>query len=450
MSANPSVDNDNSPVTRTSQSEVLNRYIDIRATSMALGAALSAEDACVQSMPDCSPAKWHLAHTTWFFETFVLSATGFPYETFHPQFKVLFNSYYNSVGEQFPRPTRGLLTRPTLDEVRSYRGHVDSQMQTLLNHDINEKLLSVVEVGLHHEQQHQELLLMDIKHLFSLNPLKPAFRVQTDEQKMIHHSDEKLEWLDYEQGVFQIGAESDNFCFDNETPRHRTYLEKYSLADRLIKNAEYLEFVNDGGYDTPNLWLSDGWSTIQEHRWRAPLYWRNNGDSWREFTLHGEQELDPHAPVVHVSFYEADAFARWSGARLPTEAEWEHASLASRNIGCSMPNSSNSTDNDNGSSNARLETRTLHPNIHGLDEPSPMHAGLFDTVWQWTASAYLPYPGYIAPPGAIGEYNGKFMSNQMVLKGSCCVTPPGHSRSTYRNFFYPHCRWQFAGIRLAK
>ncbi|MGR8948683.1 MAG: ergothioneine biosynthesis protein EgtB [Gammaproteobacteria bacterium] len=430
MSATPSIQ-PNEPSTDTLE----RRFADTRDISCALIETLSAEDACVQSMPDCSPAKWHLAHTTWFFETFLLeSATS--YRLFHPQFKVLFNSYYNTVGEQHPRPSRGLLTRPSLAEILDYRAHVDSHLQRLVAAGVDSKTQSVIEVGIQHEQQHQELLLMDIKHLLAQNPLNPTFKASS---RALSTKDSvgPINWQSFDGGLVEIGASGKTFCFDNELPRHRQYLEPYELADRLVTNGEYLDFVNDGGYDTPSLWLSDGWSTAQQYSWHAPLYWRGSRNEeqtgWREFTLHGEHELDLNAPVVHVSFYEAEAFARWAGKRLPSESEWENAvaSLDSTTI-----------------NNKSLLSRTLHTTPVGNSNRATLKQ-LFDQTWQWTASAYLPYPGYVTPAGAIGEYNGKFMSNQMVLKGGCCVTPDEHTRSSYRNFFYPRCRWQFGGIRLA-
>ena len=428
MSATPLITNTSPDIALLSQ-----RYQTIRDTSIALIDSLSAEDACVQSMPDCSPAKWHLAHTTWFFETFLLEPRA-PYQCFHPQFKVLFNSYYNAVGEQHPRPARGMLTRPSLDEVIAYREHVDREMRRLIDSNPDEAAQRIIEVGLHHEQQHQELLLMDIKHLLAQNPLRPCYK--NAPQIEVSESAE-LTWLELPEAVVDIGARDDGFCFDNEKPLHKHFLAAYKLANRLVTNGEYRDFVDAGGYEDPRWWLSDGWATIQQQAWQAPLYWRKNRDdnkTWFEFTLHGEHELKLDAPVVHLSFYEADAYARWAGARLSTEMEWEHAvrNFADSPTELSTP----------------LLQRTLHP--QPARQATDALKQIYTDVWQWTASAYLPYPGYVTPPGAIGEYNGKFMSNQMVLKGACCVTPEEHSRASYRNFFYPHCRWQFAGIRLAK
>ncbi|MEM7468068.1 MAG: ergothioneine biosynthesis protein EgtB [Pseudomonadota bacterium] len=407
-------------------------YASTRNTSASLVKNISAEDACVQSMPDCSPAKWHLAHTTWFFETFLLENRP-RYRVFDPEFRVLFNSYYNSVGEQYSRPHRGLLTRPSLTQVLDYRNYVDEHVRRLLDAGIDEASHRIVEVGIQHEQQHQELLLMDLKHLLAQNPLKPRYR---DERPLLSESatTQTASWLTLSEGLIEIGAQGEAFCFDNERPRHRHYQPSFRLANRLVTNGEYLKFIEDGGYEQPTLWLSDGWATVSQNNWRAPLYWRKQEEMWSEFTLYGERPLNEHEPVVHLSFYEADAYARWAGARLPTEAEWEYAVT------------SQAADDDGGGQ--KLLDRSLHPQaMHSLPNAGITQA--FSEVWQWTASAYLPYPGYAPPPGAIGEYNGKFMSNQMVLRGACCVTPPGHSRATYRNFFYPHCRWQFAGLRLA-
>lgn len=449
MSAKPELNApfDNSlSAARPSQEQLLSRFREVRNLSSLLATELSAEDACVQSMPDCSPAKWHLAHTSWFFETFLLETNDNAYVPFHPAFKFLFNSYYNTVGEQYARPARGLLTRPTLEDVQAYREHVDQGMFKLLATPQSENLLKILEVGLHHEQQHQELLLMDIKHLFSVNPLGPSYRelsrsqneqLRVAENNAVH----ELKWLAVSGGICDIGAADEQFCFDNEMPQHKVYLDDYQIADRLVTNADYLAFINDGGYETPSLWLADGWSTVGEQNWQAPLYWRANNAAWMEFTLHGESALNPAAPVTHVSFYEADAFARWSEARLPTESEWEHAARTA--LTNSQEVSANSTEHSD------LGTRVLQPRSLESTTPDQLRQ-LFDSVWQWTASAYLPYPGYVTPAGAIGEYNGKFMSNQMVLKGGSCVTPANHSRISYRNFFYPQCRWQFAGIRLAK
>jgi len=386
------------------------RFLRTRALSVELAGPLTAEDCTVQSMPDVSPTKWHLAHVTWFFETFVLK----PYETnfrpFHPAFEYLFNSYYNTVGEQYPRPRRGLLTRPSRDEVLDWRGDVDRRVLALLDElethaEPAAEALGLIELGLHHEQQHQELLLMDIKHVLSCNPLHPAYR---ETGAGAATTSTPLSWIDRPGGLVEIGKDGTGFCFDNERPRHPVALTAHRLATRPVTNDEFRRFVDDGGYRRPQLWLADGWQTAGEQRWQAPLYWiRRNGD-WHEFTLAGLRPLDPHAPVCHVSWFEATAYAEWAGARLPAEAEWEAAA-----------------------------------------ERQPL-AQLYGEVWEWTRSAYEPYPGYRPAAGAIGEYNGKFMCNHFVLRGGSWATPAGHVRPTYRNFFYPQQRWQFAGIRLAK
>ena len=403
------------------------RYNAIRAQSAALARPLSSEDACVQSMDDASPSKWHLAHTSWFFETFVLAANNSNYAPFDPNYRVLFNSYYNAVGEQYSRPHRGLLTRPSLAEIYAYRGHVDEHMSRLIDGDPDPQVGDIIEVGLHHEQQHQELLLMDIKHLFSCNPVAPAYRAPSNAPK---RDAEILTFCDFPGGIVRIGAEGSAFSFDNERPCHAALLQEYALASRPITNAEYLEFIQDGAYNSPLLWLVDGSATIQKCAWEAPLYWSEIDGEWFEFSLSGQHPLVLAAPVVHVSYYEADAYARWANARLATEAEWESAAS-----GASMKGNF-------------VENRYLHPQADGDNQPHP--AQLFGDVWEWTMSPYTPYPGFQTLIGAIGEYNGKFMSGQMVLRGGCCVTPGDHIRKTYRNFFYPANRWQFGGIRLAR
>lgn len=410
-------------------------YFSVRARSMMLCEPLSDEDCCAQSMPDASPVKWHLAHTTWFFETFILARFERNFQPFHPQFRLLFNSYYNDVGPRHPRPQRGLLTRPSLSEVMDYRRHVDARMLSLLSEDATERAaLQLAELGLHHEQQHQELMLTDLKHLLAQNPLMPVYasRLVAEPPQSV-----PLEWLNCAGGIVEIGHAGGEFCFDNELPRHRQFVEPFQFASRLVSNGEYLAFVNDGGYAKPALWLSEGWDWLQANRIAHPLYWQapqagkpgpqpeyGASCSWQEFTLHGLHALDMHAPVSHLSYFEADAYARWVGARLPTEAEWEVAA----------------------SGNPVLATESLHPHAArqiGLTQ-------LFGACWQWTSSSYAPYPGYAPAPGALGEYNGKFMVNQYVLRGSSCATPAGHARATYRNFFPASARWQFSGIRLAR
>jgi len=379
-------------------------------------------------MDDASPVKWHLAHTTWFFETFILERWQPQYRPFHPDFRVLFNSYYQTVGRQHPRPQRGLLSRPTLEEVLAYRRHVDRHLQELLlpGADHGAELCASVELGLHHEQQHQELIVTDIKHMLSCNPLHPVYRERSESSA---GESVALVWSSHAGGVHEIGHEGHGFCFDNEEPRHRVIVEPFELASRLTTNGEFLEFVADGGYERPELWLSDAWSVLQARAWRAPLYWERQGAGWFAMTLAGLRRLRPDEPVCHVSYYEADAFARWAGARLPTEAEWEVAAAG-------VPVTGNFA-----------ESGWLHPT------PAPQTEGpaqLFGDVWEWTQSPYVPYPGYRPPAGALGEYNGKFMCNQLVLRGGSCATPSSHIRATYRNFFPPEARWQFSGIRLAR
>jgi ergothioneine biosynthesis protein EgtB len=404
------------------------RFVAVREQTERLAEPLSAEDACVQSMPDTSPVKWHLAHTTWFFETFVLSTQIENYVPFDPQYRFLFNSYYNAIGEQYSRPHRGLLTRPSLAEVHRYRHHVNKRLLELITQDLAAAISDVIEVGLHHEQQHQELLLMDVKHLFSCNPIFPAYT-----QTAYHSaSPPALKYYDFAGGILEIGAEDSRFSFDNERPRHRAFVQEFALGSRLVTNADYLAFIQDGGYTAPLLWLADGWAAIQNGAWGEPLYWREIDHQWYEFTLSGLQPLQLNAPVVHVSYYEADAYARWANARLPTETEWESAAA-------SLPISGNFVDND-----------LLHPQALGTDAPPKWPQQMFGDVWEWTMSPYMPYPGFSPPEGAIGEYNGKFMSGQMVLRGGACVTPREHIRNSYRNFFYPSNRWQFGGIRLAR
>ncbi len=392
----------------------------VRAQTEALVAPLSAEDQCAQSMPDASPSKWHRAHTTWFFETFVLAPAGIPGLSPEP-YAVLFNSYYNAVGDQFHRPSRGLLTRPSSDEVGGYRERVDAAVIELLQSDVDDETATRIEVGLHHEQQHQELLVTDIKHLLSRNPLDPAY-ARDEALREDAASAPPMRWSGREGGIVSIGSEPARYHFDNEGPAHDVLLQPFEISQRLVTNGEYLAFIEDGGYERPDLWLSAGWDQVQARGWRSPQYWRCDAEGWTEFTLYGRRPLRDAEPVVHVSFYEADAYARWSGVRLPTEQEWEAA--------------------------------TAEP------EPAPLcgrackfHPGSaspYGAAWQWTSSSYAGYPGYRPAPGALGEYNGKFMCNQQVLRGSSCATSAGHARRSYRNFFPPEARWQFSGIRLAR
>jgi ergothioneine biosynthesis protein EgtB len=387
------------------------RYDAVRTHTEALASPLSAEDQTVQSMPDVSPTKWHRAHTTWFFETFLLRPGLAGYRERCPEYAYLFNSYYEAVGARHPRAARGVITRPGIDEVAAYRRHVDLAMAELVDRverDPAEGEPELVELGLHHEQQHQELLVMDIKHVLSCNPLAPAYRPSG--RPAVRRPARAPAWLEHEGGVVEIGHSGDGFAFDNESPRHPVLLLPFAVASRPVTCGEWLAFIDDGGYRRPELWLSDGWFTVSSQQWEAPLYWSRDGDGCGVFTLAGRQPLDPDEPVCHVSEYEADAFARWAGARLPTEAEWEVA------VG------------------PAVGTGAL-----GVGE-----------VWEWTGSAYLPYPGFRPAAGAVGEYNGKFMSNQHVLRGGCVATPEGHIRPTYRNFFPPPARWPFTGLRLAR
>jgi len=404
--------------------ELSERVHRVRQRSLALIRGLSAEDMQVQVAEHASPTKWHLAHTSWFFERFILTQENPDYRVFHADFDYLFNSYYVTAGSMHPRSQRGFLTRPGIDEVLAYRQHVDDALQTLLASPLTPALRQLVELGLHHEQQHQELLLTDIKQVLAANPLEPALTLNAPG---ISSPAPALAFHDGPEGVCEIGHAGDAFTFDNEGPRHRVFLHSHALANRLVTNGEYREFIRDGGYDDPALWLSDGWALKCDAGWQRPLYWDSALET--EFTLAGRQPIDPHAPATHLSFYEADAYARWAGARLPTEAEWELAAAGVLSEGGPEP-----------------DTDDWHPT--GSDHGSGMQQ-LFGQCWQWTASAYSPYPGYSPPAGAIGEYNGKFMCNQMVLRGSSCATPGGHARVTYRNFFYPSDRWQFSGIRLA-
>lgn len=405
------------------------RYRSVRAQTLALAADLSAEDCALQSMPDASPVKWHLAHTSWFFETFILTAHLASYRPLDARYRVLFNSYYVQVGARHPRPERGLVSRPDLKAVREYRAHVDANMERWLASGPSSEALALLELGLHHEQQHQELILTDLKHLFSRNPLYPMYRAPATSPV---GAAQALTWRAGVEGVHEIGHVGQGFCFDNELPRHRLYVPAHELAARPVTNAEYFAFIADAGYRRPELWLSDGWDACAREGWDAPLYWlcpEGSADAglsaWRAFTLGGVRAIDPHAPVCHVSYYEADAYARWAGARLPTEAEWESAAEQEPVTG------------------NLLEAGWLHPQAGAGSK-------LYGDVWEWTGSAYLPYPGYRPAGGAVGEYNGKFMVNQFVLRGGSCATPASHVRASYRNFFPPAARWQFSGIRLAR
>jgi len=403
------------------------RFAAVRAATVRLAEPLSPEDCTAQSMPDASPVKWHLAHTSWFFETFVLEGAVRGYRPFEAAYRVLFNSYYHSVGEQYFRPERGMITRPGLAEVLAYRRHVDAQCLALLERGaLSPEALGVVELGLQHEQQHQELILTDLKHLLAKNPSTPVYRKRPAAPTA---TAQPLAWHGHPAGLREIGHAGPGFAFDNESPRHRVFVHAFALASRAATNAEYLAFMHDRGYQRPELWLSDGFEAVRSHGWRAPLYWLERDGGWWQFTLAGLERLAPDEPVTHVSAYEADAYARFAGARLPTEAEWEVAAAEAEVAG------------------NFVESARLHP---APATPAAGPAQLFGDVWEWTSSAYAPYPGYRPPPGALGEYNGKFMANQLVLRGGSCATPAAHVRSSYRNFFHPDARWQFSGIRLAR
>jgi len=413
------------------RSPLRDRYREVRTQTLRLTQPFSAEDQMLQSTPDASPAKWHLAHTTWFFETFILRPNASGYSSFDERYQQLFNSYYKQLGSHPYRGARGLMSRPSLEEVHAYRSHVDEAMSRYVDGgDVDAATAALIELGLNHEQQHQELILTDMKHALWSMPLRPE---KVNEPRAVNDVG-PLQWISFEGGVQEVGHAGSGFSFDNETPRHQVLLRPFELTSRLVTNAEYQQFMNDGGYRRPELWLSDGWDTVNAQGWNSPLYWEQRDGIWSEFSFSGMQELDPAAPVCHVSFYEAEAYSRWSNARLPLEEEWEVA--AAQNSGVST--------------RTLLESGELHPQParrekgdHGLQQ-------LFGDVWEWTSSPYVAYPGFQPAAGLIGEYNGKFMCNQMVLRGGSCATPSSHIRATYRNFFPPHARWQFSGIRLAK
>jgi ergothioneine biosynthesis protein EgtB len=402
-------------------------YTAVRRQTEELCSPLVTEDYGIQSMPEASPVKWHLAHTSWFFETFVLQTRLAGYRPFHPQFGFLFNSYYQAVGPRWPRPERGLLSRPTVAEVYRYRAHVDEHMARVFRLE-DPSIRAVVTLGLNHEQQHQELILTDLKHAWAANPLHPVYR----ESGSVGGDPPRLAWVSFPEELAWIGHDGAGFAFDNESPRHRVFLNGFLMSSRLVTNAEFLAFMADDGYARPEVWLSDGWAMCQAQGWNAPLYWAKEAAAWTNMTLAGLRPLDPAEPVCHVNYYEADAFARWAGARLPTEAEWEVAAGSVALAG------------------HFLEGGHFHPAAAAaVNDLGPLFQ-LYGNVWQWTASAYSAYPGYRAPAGPLGEYNGKFMCNQLVLRGASCVTPRSHARRSYRNFFPPHSRWQFSGIRLAR
>ncbi|MPZ13077.1 MAG: ergothioneine biosynthesis protein EgtB [Chloroflexi bacterium] len=406
-------------------------YRHVRDLTQQLCRTLATEDYVVQSMPDCSPAKWHLAHTTWFFETFVLSRAATSYVPLDPRYRYLVNSYYEAVGDRHPRPQRGLLSRPTVDDVYAYRSYVDQHVLDLVTEADEQEMASlapIITLGIHHEQQHQELLLTDVKHLFAQNPLHPIYVTRTPPRQS---KPSPMTWLTVEGDVHWIGHDGPRFAFDNEGPRHQEFIRDFQIASRPVTNGEFLEFINDGGYTRPDLWLSAGWSALQEQQWEAPMYWQRDGSAWWLMTLSGFREIDPSEPVCHVSYMEADAYARWRGARLPTEAEWEVAARGSEVNG------------------NLLESGHLHPVAAPSSDAGRLQQ-MYGDGWEWTQSSYSPYPGYRPLPGALGEYNGKFMCNQYVLRGGSCATSTSHIRPTYRNFFPPDARWQFSSIRLAR
>jgi ergothioneine biosynthesis protein EgtB len=411
---------------RLPQHQLLARYDAVRRRSLALAEPLTDEDCGAQSMPDASPIKWHLAHTTWFFETFILERMEADFAPFHPAFRVLFNSYYNGIGDKHPRAQRGLLTRPAMPQVRAYRADVDARIARLMAGELtaeqSAQLAQLIALGLQHEQQHQELMLTDVKHLLAQSALLPEYLAAPLPQA---GAAAPLAWLAFDGGLTEIGHDGDGFCFDNELPRHKQYVAPFQLASRLVTNGEYLAFIAAGGYFNAALWLAEGWDWVRSQGLKSPIYWQQDEQgTWHEFTLHGAQPLDLERPVTHLSLFEADAYANWAGARLPTEAEWEMAAAL-----------------------ASIKTGALHP--AGAADASGLQQ-MFGHCWQWTSSSYAPYPGFSVAPGALGEYNGKFMLNQYVLRGSSCATPDGHARASYRNFFPAGARWQFTGIRLAR
>ncbi len=424
----------------SSRMEIAARYQAVRDFSCRLTETLTPEDCMVQSMVDTSPTRWHLAHTTWFFETFVLAEQA-GFRPFDEHFRVLFNSYYNSVGKQFPRPQRGVISRPGLDRIRAYRTHVDQAMNALLlSEDVNQSTLDAIIVGLHHEQQHQELILTDIKHALSCNPILPTFRPEP----LAPTTAAALHWFDVLASTCEVGSDGTAFCFDNELPRHTTFLQDHSIARSLVTCGDYINFINDGGYSRAELWLSAGFEEVRRSDWDAPLYWVRRDSRWMVFTLAGLVPVEDDWPVCHVSYFEAEAFARWSGHRLPTEFEWENAANSN-----SAPNSNSAQFVD-----ALVESgHAIHPtqaaSVDRHDQTRQVEM-LLGSVWEWTSSSYGPYPGYRPLAGAMGEYNGKFMCNQYVLRGGSVATHSGHIRNSYRNFFPPDARWQFSGIRLAR
>lgn len=411
--------------------ELVEKFIAVRNFTQELCKPLVTEDYVVQTMPDVSPAKWHLAHVTWFFETFILRESKKDYKDFHPMYNFIFNSYYVRVGPRHTRAHRGYLTRPTVNDIYDFRKYVDDEMAGFIyscDEETLNKITPLVEIGLNHEQQHQELMLTDIKHVFSVNPLHPVY---SDKEFQVVDKIPGMEWVKQDEGLYEIGYDGKAFCYDNETPVHKEFVKSFAVGSRLVTNGEFLEFIEDSGYKNATLWLSDGWAAKERENWEAPMYWENKNGEWWNFKLTGYKKVNPNEPVCHVSHYEADAFARWKGCRLPTEAEWEIAA-AKAEMGGNF-----------------VGKRSFHP-VALNDNSDAEIKQMYGDVWEWTGSAYLPYPGYKTLPGALGEYNGKFMSGQMVLRGGSCATSVNHIRKTYRNFFYPVSRWQFMGIRLAK
>lgn len=415
---------------RLTKENLLDLFDEVRQHTITLVEPLEKEDMVVQPMENASPSKWHLAHTSWFFETFVLGKYEKDFESLHPQYAYLFNSYYLQTGVPFTRSKRGVITRPTVDQVFEYRRYVNDQMRNFINsctEEVWEDAAAVVEIGIHHEQQHQELIITDTKFLLAQNPLLPVYK-PIDQQRSSSKS--ALNWIAFEEGIAEIGSNGDTFTYDNEHPRHRAYIHPFELSDRLITNEEYLEFMEAGGYEDSSLWLDEGWAAVQQNNWKAPLYWFKREGKWMEFSLAGAEQLNPYVPVCHISYFEADAFARWKGCRLPTEQEWEYA--------C----------DDRQITGNFVESGLIHPISSNQNEDGLKQ--MFGDLWEWTSSSYAPYPGYTPLPGALGEYNGKFMANQYVLRGGSCATSETHIRKTYRNFFHTDARWQFSGIRLAR
>ncbi len=421
---------------------LLSDFHQTRNMSIRMTSGLEVEDQVIQTCEEVSPTKWHLAHTTWFFETFILRPYADAYTPFNEQYEFLFNSYYNSVGPQFYRPERGFLSRPTVKEIHDYRAHVDEAVDRCIRgmYEVDWLIVAnILETGIHHEQQHQELILTDIKEVLSHNPLAPAPFAPPSQNRQI--SANEMSWTSFDGGLVTIGTQIDpgNFAYDNEGPPHQHYLKPFALADKRVTNGEFLNFMADGGYRDPLLWLSDGWSACQSGGWKSPHHWRHIDDAWHQYTLHGLKPVDENEPVSHISFFEANAFATWQGSRLPTEFEWEHAA------GGDLPQGGNFFD-----CVENAEGRIEAPTPMAATASNPGMTDIFGSVWEWTQSPYTPYPSYEPVQGALGEYNGKFMCNQFVLRGGSCATPRGHIRTTYRNFFPPQSRWQFAGLRLAK